>query len=476
MLFLIRFFLVLILVTTGASASRGQDQVPAEPPKTEPAPPEETLPAPKEVKVTPDVLDSEISLRLTHILEATAWFTDPEVRVDEGVAFLSGTTGDEKYRTWAGELARNTQDVVAVVNRIQVREPPLWDMSSPFAPVQEMLRNAVRAIPTIIVAVTILLLTALGMFVSGWLAERTILSRVANRLLKGVMRKALMLIVLLFGIYLVLQISGLTRLAATVIGGTGLLGLVIGIAFRDIAENFLASILISMQNPFRYGDLIEIEGVQGYVQRVNTRGTLLMTLEGNHVQIPNSTIYKSKILNFTSNPKVRLDFLIGVGYDVPLTEAQRIAKETLEQHPAVLNDPEPIVLVEDLAAATVNLRLYYWIDGHKFSVLKVNSALMRQVKTVFEEQGFSMPGDAREIIFPQGVPIQMTEGAQLPVPEAAPPREIARPRESLIQDEESVSEAEGELTNEYSDIKRQSEAARDPEQDSTDLLTDTPET
>lgn len=471
---LIRFFLVLILVTAGTSVSRGQDKTTPEPATTEPPSPEEIVPAPKAVNVTPAVLDSEISRRLTHILEATEWFTDPEADVDQGVAFLTGTTDDEKYRTWAGELARNTQDVVAVVNRIQVRQPPLWDMSASLVPMREMLRTAIRSIPMIVVAFLILLLTWLSMLLCGWLADQTILKRVENKLLKGVLRKALLLIVLLFGVYLVLQVSGLTRLATTVIGGTGLIGLIIGIAFRDIAENFLASILISMQNPFRYGDLIEVEGVEGFVQRVNTRGTLLMTLEGNHVQIPNSIIYKSKIENFTSNPKVRLDFLIGVGYDVPLIEAQTLAKTTLEQHPAVLNDPEPLVLVENLAASTVNLRLYYWIDGHRHSVLKVNSALMRQVKTAFEEQGFSMPDDAREVIFPQGVPIQMQEMEQALPAKTGSKQLPARPRGVNLIDEESVSAAEGELTNEYNDLKRQSQQARDPEEDSTDLLSDKP--
>jgi len=468
------FFVLLLLSTAGPSVVIGQEQQPAEETDAEPKQTDETVPAPKAVNVTPAALDSEISRRLTHILEATDWYTDPEVDVDEGVAFITGTTDDEKFRTWAGELARNTQDVVAVVNRIQVRQPPLWDMSWSLVPMREMLRKAVRSIPIIIVALCILLLTWLSMLLCGWLADRTILRRVDNRLLKGVLRKALLLIVLLFGVYLVLQISGLTRLATTVIGGTGLIGLIIGIAFRDIAENFLASILISMQNPFRYGDLIEVEGVEGYVQRVNTRGTLLMTLEGNHVQIPNSIIYKSKIENFTSNPKVRLDFLLGVGYDVPLIEAQTLAKATMVQHPAVLDDPEPTVLVETLAASTVNLRLYYWIDGHKHSVLKVNSALMRQVKTAFEEQGFSMPDDAREVIFPDGVPVQMLESAQtIPAKPVRPPQ-AERSRSSIAEDEESVSAAEGELTSEFSDLKRQSEQSRDPEEDSTDLLMDAP--
>ncbi|MEO8605059.1 MAG: mechanosensitive ion channel domain-containing protein, partial [bacterium] len=69
------------------------------------------------------------------------------------------------------------------------------------------------------------------------------------------------------------------------VGGTGLIGLAVGIAFRDITENFLASIFLSMQRPFETGDLVEVTGVTGYVQQLNVRTTILMTLDGNLVQI-----------------------------------------------------------------------------------------------------------------------------------------------------------------------------------------------
>ena len=463
--------LVFLLVTGVCSlVCVAQEKMPEEPVNP---PPAESLPAPKAVNVTPEVADSEISTRLTRILKATEWFEDPLVEVDEGVAFLTGSTNDEKYRQWAGDLSRNTQDVVAVVNRIEIRQPDLFDLSASYSTVKSIMRKTVQSIPIILAALLVLLFTFLAMYISGHVADYTILSRFQNKLLRGVVRKGLLLLVFLLGIYLVLQIAGLTRLAATVLGGTGLFGLIVGIAFRDIAENFLASILISMQNPFRYGDLIEVEGIQGYVQRVNTRGTLLMSLDGNHIQIPNSIIYKSKILNFTSNPKVRLDFMVGVGYDVPINEAQSIAKEILESHPAVLDDPEPTVLVEGLGSSTVNLRLYYWIDGHKFSVLKVNSSMMRLVKTTFEERGFSMPDDAREVIFPQGVPVTMVSAEEAAAAKQAPSQQpVPQPSRSPveIQDEETVTDAEGSLTSEFNELERQSQQARDPEEDSTDLL------
>ena len=214
----------------------------------------------------------------------------------------------------------------------------------------------------------------------------------------------------LLGVYFVLQVAGLTRLALTVLGGTGLIGIIIGFAFRDIAENFLASLLLSVRNPFRSGDLVEVAGHTGIVQNLNTRSTILLTLDGSHVQIPNATVYKSTIENFSSNPNRRANFTVGIGYDSSAAKAQKLISEVLRAHPAVLDAPEPLVLVEELGAATVNLRVNYWFDSGTHSPAKINSALLRQTKNVLLESGIELPDPAREVVFPRGVPVTMLSG------------------------------------------------------------------
>jgi hypothetical protein len=88
---------------------------------------EDLSPAPAKVDVKPVARDEEIRKRLQRVLNATGWFTDPHVRVEEGVVFLNGQTETDELKKWAGDLARNTQDVVAVINRIEVAEPSAWD-------------------------------------------------------------------------------------------------------------------------------------------------------------------------------------------------------------------------------------------------------------------------------------------------------------------------------------------------------------
>jgi small conductance mechanosensitive channel len=456
---------LVVLLCCAAGTVRGQAGKGAPPPVDPPKGPQ----APAKVDVAPVARDSEIHERLLSILKATDWFTDVAVEVEEGIVFLDGHTADEQYRTWAGDLAQNTQDVVAVVNRIDVAAPSPWN----FGPVwQEFLGLGdalARGLPTLILAVVVLPLAwGAGKLTASLLraAERP---RITSRLLREVIVRGAGALVFLLGLYLVLRLAGLTRLAVTVLGGTGLLGLIIGIAFRDITENFLASIFLSIQHPFREGDLVEIDGRLGLVQRLTSRTTVLMTLDGNHVQIPNATVFKTTIHNYTSNPNRREDFLVGVGYGDLIPHAQEIALQVLAEHPAVLKEPEPWVLVDNLGSATVNLRVYFWLDGSKHSWLKVRSSVIRQVKRAFQDAGISLPDEAREVILPQGVEVRVVRdkassdqpGRPLPAP-----RDRTRPSGDGAAEREAVSTpAEAGLESEAKTIEEQARHAWSPEQE-----------
>jgi small conductance mechanosensitive channel len=381
---------------------------------------EDFSPAPAKVDVKPVARDEEIRKRLQSVLHATGWFTDPHVRVEEGVVFLNGQTETDELKKWAGDLARNTQDVVAVINRIEVPEPSAWDFRPAWSGMLILWRDAIHALPLFIFGLMILALSV-GVALLATCGARAFLGpRIRTRLLLNVLARGAGVLAFLFGVYIVLRVSGLTQLALTVVGGTGLIGLALGIAFRDITENFLASIFLSMQQPFETGDLVEITDVTGYVQQLNVRTTILMTLEGNLVQIPNASVYKSNIRNFTTNPNRREVFEVGIGYDDAINDAQEIARKVLAEHPAILNDPEPAVLVDSLGRSTVNLRVYFWLNGHENSWLKVRSSVIRLVKLAFQQQGISMPDEAREVVFPQGIPVTLLDATPADAPGAMP--------------------------------------------------------
>ncbi|APH74778.1 mechanosensitive ion channel family protein [Aquibium oceanicum] len=421
-------------MVSSAEALRAQE--PAVDPGEAPAAPRQP------VSIENAVEDRAIAERLDDILSSTGWFENATVEVREGVVFLDGAAGSQDHRRWAGELAANTEGTVAVVNRIEVRA----DLRSTFGRAGEestrLYGQAVQAWPLVLLALVIALATFLVAALIGRFSRGFLSTRISSPLLRSVVVRAITIPVFLLGIYFVLRVAGLTSLAVTVLGGTGLIGIVIGFAFRDIAENFLASLLLSIRNPFRSGDLIDVAGHVGIVQNLNTRSTVLLTLDGNHVQIPNAMVFKSIIKNYSSIPSRRAEFLVGIGYDSSTAKAQALISEVLREHPAVLETPEPLVLVDQLGAATVDLKVQYWFDSATYSPAKINSALLRLSKNALLSGGIELPDPAREVVFPQGVPFYRRDRPAEKSPAST------KQKKSPPVDDQAVTIGEGNLQSE----------------------------
>ncbi|TGD42254.1 BON domain-containing protein [Pseudotabrizicola sediminis] len=411
-----------------------------------------------EIAVAPGARDTQIADRLRRILTASNWFSPFSVSVREGIVFLDGQTETDERRDWAQQLALRTQDVVAVVNRIEVQRAISWDLTPTWREMERLVNRAQWFVPLTVVSLIILLVFWLVSRGVTKLARVSLRQRLSSPLLVDIAARALALPVILIGIYLVLQIAGLTRLAVTVLGGTGLVGIVLGLAFRDIAENALASILLSVRNPFRTGDWIQLGEYQGIVQNLNMRTTILMTLDGNHVQIPNSLVFKSVITNFSANPNRRAEFHVGIGYANSIALAQELIVQALRAHPAVLDDPEPAAIVDELGPSTVNIKVQFWFDGKSYSLFKVRSSLMRQVKRALQDEGISTPAPAQEVVFPEGTSFHQHPVVQEPAGEVPRPLALIRAAETA-----TVSTGEGNLKSEQAELKRQAKACDLPE-------------
>jgi small-conductance mechanosensitive channel len=170
------------------------------------------------------------------------------------------------------------------------------------------------------------------------------------------------------------------------------------------------------------------------------------------------------IRNVTSSPNRREDFTVGIGYNDRIPYAQEVALAVLADHPAVLKDPEPWVLVDALSTSTVTLRVYFWLDGSRHSWLKVRSSVIRLVKRALQDAEISLPDEAREVIFPEGVPVRMLAGQ---APGAAARGDgraaAAAPREGAPAEEVSTR-AEANLHSDAEKIEKQARQAWSPDQ------------
>ncbi|MBU2979935.1 mechanosensitive ion channel family protein [Alteromonas sp. C1M14] len=287
-------------------------------------------------------------------------------------------------------------------------------------------------------------------------------------LLRSVVRRSVSILIILLGAYIFLKMAGLTEFAVAIVSGTGLIGLILGFAFRDIAENFISSLLLTVQRPFRIGDVVEIAGYTGVIQKVTSRATTLVDFDGNHIQLPNATVYKGIIKNLTANPNMRGHFVIGVGYDNVIAEVRELAAQLLRDHPHVLTEPEPMVLIDNLGSSTVNLKVYFWINVEASSILKMASSLMRLLTEAFLDAGISMPDDAREVVFPDGFPLDnpalKNQSSNLSSP-AGGNRNTTPAAKRQVKGHDHQED----VTSENDDIRRQAEQSRDPE-DGTNIL------
>jgi small conductance mechanosensitive channel len=173
------------------------------------------------------------------------------------------------------------------------------------------------------------------------------------------------------GILMALEIMQATALVGAVLGTTGVLGVALGFAFKGILENYLAGILMSVRQPFSPRDHVVINGNEGIVVALTSRATVLMTLDGNHLRIPNALVFGSVTLNYTRNPSRRFDFEIGVGVNEDLIRAQSLGIDELMQIEGVMANPPPRALITALGDSNVQLSFLGWVDQRAHEFLQV---------------------------------------------------------------------------------------------------------
>jgi len=203
-------------------------------------------------------------------------------------------------------------------------------------------------------------------------------------------------------IFVSLYLLGLDSFTNKVLAGAGLLTFVIGFALKDIGENFLAGIILAFKSPFKLDDLIEINGIVGFVKDISIRETLIKTGDGKDVFLPNAIILKNPLHNYTIDGFLRYEFEIGIAYENNPTEAIRLIFETLGKIEGVLQeDKKPGVTINELATNTINIKVQFWVDTFKTTRSSVHysirSQVMNDVVEVLISKGFSLPASIVEI-------------------------------------------------------------------------------
>ncbi len=311
------------------------------------------------------------------------------VSVQAGVVTLAGDIADPAVSAEVAGIAQRLDGVVAVNNDLAATD----DISQQIDPAFERFRTRadqfIARLPLFfLAAAAFAAITALGVV----LARRRFWDRIApNAFIAGIYRQAFRVACGIAGIVVALDLLGAAALLGTILGAAGIVGLAIGFAVRDTVENFVASIMLSLRQPFRPNDLVEIEGDVGRVIRLTSRATILLSLDGNHVRIPNATVFKGRIVNYTQNPARRFTFDIGIDPDADLEATRVLAQDALGALPFVLDDPEELVWIENITESGAILRVTGWIDQNETGFVSARGDAIRLVKAAIEAAGVSIP-------------------------------------------------------------------------------------
>jgi len=344
--------------------------------------------------------DAAIAGRIREIIRQLDGYTDVTVSVADGIVTLHGTVIDPAQITALADLVARVEGVVAIENEV-VESTDLRERLDPAVQrIEGRIAQIAAVLPLILVAAGAGALVAVaGFFIASrkWPWERI----APNAFIADIYRQILRLGFIILGVVLALDLLNLTALMGTILGAAGIIGLAIGFAVRDTVENFIASIMLSIRQPFRPKDLVEIEGELGHVIRLTSRATILLSLDGNHVRLPNATVFKAKIINYTRNDERRFTFALGIDPEADIAKAQEIVLSALTELPFVLETPAPAVWVEGLGASTIDLTAAAWIMQHHTSIGMAKGEAIRVVKARLEEAGIGMPEPTYRLVGPQ---------------------------------------------------------------------------
>ena len=198
-----------------------------------------------------------------------------------------------------------------------------------------------------------------------------------------------------FMIALVVAIPGFK--AGQLVGALGIGSVAIGFAFKDIFQNLLSGILILLGEPFRIGDSIIVNGMEGVVEDSQVRATHLRSYDGRRLLIPNATVYTSPITVNTAYTQRRCEFVVGIGYEDNVAKAKQIIIDILNDDRLVLSQPNFYVITTALADFSVNLTVRWWINTQETAIFDSVSDIQEKVKLAFNEQGINIPYPIQEL-------------------------------------------------------------------------------
>ncbi|WP_234026948.1 mechanosensitive ion channel family protein [Erythrobacter sp. HKB08] len=368
--------------------------------------------------------DTRIETRIREIFAEVPSLAAVEVEVSEGVVTLTGSAPDQAAIDRAETIASRF-DVATVENSIE-RDVSVDSGIGALESLSDRIAGWGKLAPLVGVALLVaIIIGAFGYLLasfSGFWRRVT-----PNPFLAELVASAIRFVFVVMGLVIALDMLGAGALLGAVLGGAGVIGIALGFAMRDTIENYVASLMLSLRQPFRANDHVLIDDKEGRVIRLTSRATILMTLDGNHLRIPNSQVFKAVILNYTTNPQRRFEFELGIDADDDPNAARHLGRETLKGLAFVLDEPPPEARVEQVGDSNIVIKFLGWIDQREADWFKAKSRAIAAVKAALEDAGFGLPEPIYRLRFDARTTPLPLQNVELHAASPAPAPAVAEP-------------------------------------------------
>jgi small-conductance mechanosensitive channel len=270
-----------------------------------------------------------------------------------------------------------------------------------------------------LVQIFLLVALLLGIF---WISARTksflfnrfLVNSGLDRSLQYAISQIVSNIVLVAGVFIVLDNAGIHLGTLAVFAGA--VGVGIGFGLQNIASNFISGLVILAERPITIGDRVEVAGITGQVQQIRARSTVILTNDNITMIVPNTKFIDSPVTNWTyGDPRVRFRIPIGVAYGSDLEKVRNALVEVARENSHVLPQPEPTVFLETFGESSINLELVVWSKEMSYRPRRFRSDLNFAIAEKLRETGIEIPGPQRDLHFRDGVVrVEMTASKKTP--------------------------------------------------------------
>jgi len=209
-------------------------------------------------------------------------------------------------------------------------------------------------------------------------------------------------LVLVAGIFIVLENTGIHLGALTVFAGA--VGVGVGFGLQNIASNFISGLVILAERPITIGDRVEVAGLAGQVELIRARSTVIRTNDNIAMIVPNTKFIDSPVTNWTyGDPRVRFRIPVGVAHGSDVNKVRQALIAAGQSNPHVLRDPAPSVFLTQFGENAIDFELVVWSSEMSHRPRRFKSDLNFAIEEKFREAGIEIPFPQRDLHIRSGV-------------------------------------------------------------------------